>query len=227
MLSHRGAQSLLQPQSWLQIPTQAPPAAPRAFPSSGAALPIAGGFPSSPYLVCPLRAESSCRSPRSPGGTCLSPEAGEAAPVPQHRPLSERGAERVLLSDKQASVSLFQPRRIRGDIGQPDDDDSAPLTHCVRLLSASFLLTGERNGKGAGGSAGKPGFSSLAPLAGWRSAEAAGCERGCTDCGGWGAAAGDLVLLFGKLSVCCFEAEGDTQVVPLQPWFPTGTCVSA
>ncbi|XP_015417051.1 PREDICTED: huntingtin [Myotis davidii] len=38
-----------------------------------------------------------------------------------------------------------KPRRIRGDIGQPDDDDSAPLTHCVRLLSASFLLTGERN----------------------------------------------------------------------------------
>ncbi|XP_059532788.1 huntingtin isoform X1 [Myotis daubentonii] len=38
-----------------------------------------------------------------------------------------------------------KPCRIRGDIGQPDDDDSAPLTHCVRLLSASFLLTGERN----------------------------------------------------------------------------------
>ncbi|XP_070256233.1 huntingtin isoform X2 [Myotis yumanensis] len=38
-----------------------------------------------------------------------------------------------------------KPCRIRGDIGQPDDDDAAPLTHCVRLLSASFLLTGERN----------------------------------------------------------------------------------
>lgn len=45
------------------------------------------------------------------------------------------------------SVSLFQPCRIKGDIGQSTDDDSAPLVHCVRLLSASFLLTGERNGK--------------------------------------------------------------------------------
>ncbi|KAF6371843.1 huntingtin [Rhinolophus ferrumequinum] len=38
-----------------------------------------------------------------------------------------------------------KPCRIKGDIGQPTDNDSAPLIHCVRLLSASFLLTGERN----------------------------------------------------------------------------------
>ncbi|XP_008576194.1 PREDICTED: huntingtin isoform X2 [Galeopterus variegatus] len=38
-----------------------------------------------------------------------------------------------------------KPCRIRGDIGQSTDDDSAPLVHCVRLLSASFLLTGEKN----------------------------------------------------------------------------------
>ncbi|XP_019513502.1 PREDICTED: huntingtin isoform X6 [Hipposideros armiger] len=38
-----------------------------------------------------------------------------------------------------------KPCRIKGDIGQPTDEDSAPLVHCVRLLSASFLLTGERN----------------------------------------------------------------------------------
>uniref|UniRef100_G3V9P7 Huntingtin n=3 Tax=Rattus norvegicus TaxID=10116 RepID=G3V9P7_RAT len=37
-----------------------------------------------------------------------------------------------------------KPCRIKGDIGQPNDDDSAPLVHCVRLLSASFLLTGEK-----------------------------------------------------------------------------------
>ncbi|KAM8804110.1 huntingtin [Rhynchonycteris naso] len=38
-----------------------------------------------------------------------------------------------------------KPCRIKGDIGQPTDGDSAPLVHCVRLLSASFLLTGEKN----------------------------------------------------------------------------------
>ncbi|XP_012667730.2 huntingtin [Otolemur garnettii] len=38
-----------------------------------------------------------------------------------------------------------KPCRIKGDIGQPADDDSAPLIYCVRLLSASFLLTGEKN----------------------------------------------------------------------------------
>lgn len=36
---------------------------------------------------------------------------------------------------------------MKGDIGQSADDDSAPLIYCVRLLSASFLLTGEKNGK--------------------------------------------------------------------------------
>uniref|UniRef100_A0A8C3YS16 Huntingtin n=1 Tax=Catagonus wagneri TaxID=51154 RepID=A0A8C3YS16_9CETA len=38
-----------------------------------------------------------------------------------------------------------KPCRIKGDIGQSTDGDSAPLVHCVRLLSASFLLTGKRN----------------------------------------------------------------------------------
>ncbi|XP_034528082.1 huntingtin [Ailuropoda melanoleuca] len=38
-----------------------------------------------------------------------------------------------------------KPCRIKGDIGQSTDDDSVPLVHCVRLLSASFLLTGEKN----------------------------------------------------------------------------------
>ncbi|KAK2115301.1 hypothetical protein P7K49_005927 [Saguinus oedipus] len=38
-----------------------------------------------------------------------------------------------------------KPCRIKGDIGQSTDDDSAPLVHCVRLLSASFLLTGGKN----------------------------------------------------------------------------------
>ncbi|XP_062991957.1 huntingtin isoform X2 [Elgaria multicarinata webbii] len=34
--------------------------------------------------------------------------------------------------------------RIKGDIGYYYDGNAAPLVHCVRLLSASFLLTGEK-----------------------------------------------------------------------------------
>ncbi|XP_042325579.1 huntingtin [Sceloporus undulatus] len=34
--------------------------------------------------------------------------------------------------------------RIKGDIGSYTDENAAPLVHCVRLLSASFLLTGEK-----------------------------------------------------------------------------------
>ncbi|NWZ25140.1 HD protein, partial [Asarcornis scutulata] len=37
-----------------------------------------------------------------------------------------------------------KPSRIKGDIGHYADGNSAPLVHCVRLLSASFLLTGEK-----------------------------------------------------------------------------------
>lgn len=37
-----------------------------------------------------------------------------------------------------------KPSRIKGDIGHYTDRDAAPLVHCVRLLSASFLLTGQK-----------------------------------------------------------------------------------
>ncbi|CAI9613978.1 unnamed protein product, partial [Staurois parvus] len=37
-----------------------------------------------------------------------------------------------------------KPSRIKGDIGHYTDGDAAPLVHCVRLLSASFLLTGQK-----------------------------------------------------------------------------------
>ncbi|XP_051784194.1 huntingtin isoform X2 [Erpetoichthys calabaricus] len=36
--------------------------------------------------------------------------------------------------------------RIKGEIGHYTDKDAAPLVHCVRLLSASFLLNGQTNG---------------------------------------------------------------------------------
>ncbi|KAK7161518.1 hypothetical protein R3I94_004262 [Phoxinus phoxinus] len=39
-----------------------------------------------------------------------------------------------------------KPSRIKGDIGHYTDPKEEPLVHCVRLLSASFLLTGQRNG---------------------------------------------------------------------------------
>uniref|UniRef100_A0A8C5IJC5 Huntingtin n=1 Tax=Junco hyemalis TaxID=40217 RepID=A0A8C5IJC5_JUNHY len=37
-----------------------------------------------------------------------------------------------------------KPCRVKGDIGHYTDRDCAPLVHCVRLLSASFLLTGDK-----------------------------------------------------------------------------------
>ncbi|NWJ09418.1 HD protein, partial [Crypturellus undulatus] len=37
-----------------------------------------------------------------------------------------------------------KPSRVKGDIGHYTDGNAAPLVHCVRLLSASFLLTGEK-----------------------------------------------------------------------------------
>ncbi|MEE6462622.1 hypothetical protein FKM82_001656 [Ascaphus truei] len=38
-----------------------------------------------------------------------------------------------------------KPSRIKGDIGHYTDVNAAPLIHCVRLLSASFLLTGQKS----------------------------------------------------------------------------------
>uniref|UniRef100_A0A671NZB9 Huntingtin-like n=1 Tax=Sinocyclocheilus anshuiensis TaxID=1608454 RepID=A0A671NZB9_9TELE len=38
-----------------------------------------------------------------------------------------------------------KPSRIKGDIGHYTDPKEEPLVHCVRLLAASFLLTGQRN----------------------------------------------------------------------------------
>ncbi|XP_037064081.1 huntingtin isoform X3 [Peromyscus leucopus] len=59
---------------------------------------------------------------------------------------SDSSIDKVVSRDEvaEASDSESKPCRIKGDIGQPNDDDSAPLVHCVRLLSASFLLTGEK-----------------------------------------------------------------------------------
>lgn len=39
-----------------------------------------------------------------------------------------------------------KPSRIKGPIGHYTDQDVEPLVHCVRLLAASFLLNGRKNG---------------------------------------------------------------------------------
>nr|AAC52218.1 huntingtin [Mus musculus] len=59
---------------------------------------------------------------------------------------SDSSIDKYVTRDEVAEASdpESKPCRIKGDIGQPNDDDSAPLVHCVRLLSASFLLTGEK-----------------------------------------------------------------------------------
>lgn len=43
--------------------------------------------------------------------------------------------------------SAPQPSRIKGPIGHYTDQGVEPLVHCVRLLAASFLLTGQKNGE--------------------------------------------------------------------------------
>lgn len=63
-----------------------------------------------------------------------------------NRQPSDNSIDKFVSRDEVAEASDLESKacRIKGDIGQPNDDDSAPLVHCVRLLSASFLLTGEK-----------------------------------------------------------------------------------
>uniref|UniRef100_A0A673TZ91 Huntingtin n=1 Tax=Suricata suricatta TaxID=37032 RepID=A0A673TZ91_SURSU len=66
--------------------------------------------------------------------------------VGRSRRPSDSSVDTFVSRDEAAEVDQeSKPCRVRGDIGQSTDDDSAPLVHCVRLLSASFLLTGEKN----------------------------------------------------------------------------------
>lgn len=105
-------------------------------------------------------------------GTLQDEEEEGVAPVPDEAP--ESFAHSVLALSKphllegkghnrqasDSSVDRFIPKdevpepvdldnklsRIKGDIGHYTDPAEAPLSHCVRLLSASFLLSGQRNG---------------------------------------------------------------------------------
>uniref|UniRef100_A0A4X2LWE1 Huntingtin n=1 Tax=Vombatus ursinus TaxID=29139 RepID=A0A4X2LWE1_VOMUR len=59
---------------------------------------------------------------------------------------SDSSVDRFLSKDETVEPGDHEnkPSRIKGDIGHFTDTDLAPLVHCVRLLSASFLLTGEK-----------------------------------------------------------------------------------
>lgn len=66
--------------------------------------------------------------------------------VGHRRKASDSSTDRLVCKEDAAELGEpeSKPCRIKGDIGQPTDSDSVPLIHCVRLLSASFLLTGEK-----------------------------------------------------------------------------------
>lgn len=58
-----------------------------------------------------------------------------------------KGKWMINVSDCSTSLSASQPSRIKGPIGHYTDRGAEPLVHCVRLLAASFLLTGQKKGK--------------------------------------------------------------------------------
>uniref|UniRef100_A0A3B4ZTX2 Huntingtin n=1 Tax=Stegastes partitus TaxID=144197 RepID=A0A3B4ZTX2_9TELE len=60
---------------------------------------------------------------------------------------SDSSVDRFIPKDEPAEPEPDnKPSRIKGPIGHYTDQGVEPLVHCVRLLSASFLLTGQKNG---------------------------------------------------------------------------------
>ncbi|XP_069561003.1 huntingtin isoform X2 [Brachyistius frenatus] len=60
---------------------------------------------------------------------------------------SDSSVDRFIPKDEPAEPEPDnKPSRIKGPIGHYTDKGVEPLVHCVRLLSASFLLTGQKNG---------------------------------------------------------------------------------
>ncbi|XP_044202216.1 huntingtin isoform X1 [Thunnus albacares] len=60
---------------------------------------------------------------------------------------SDSSVDRFLPKDEPAEPEPDnKPSRIKGPIGHYTDQGVEPLVHCVRLLAASFLLTGQKNG---------------------------------------------------------------------------------
>ncbi|XP_037546596.1 huntingtin, partial [Nematolebias whitei] len=59
---------------------------------------------------------------------------------------SDSSVDRFIPKDEPAEPEPdSKPSRIKGPIGHYTDQDLEPLVHCVRLLAASFLLTGQKN----------------------------------------------------------------------------------
>ncbi|KAK2815696.1 hypothetical protein Q5P01_026163 [Channa striata] len=60
---------------------------------------------------------------------------------------SDSSVDRFIPKDEPAEPEPDnKPSRIKGPIGHYTDKEVEPLVHCVRLLAASFLLTGRKNG---------------------------------------------------------------------------------
>uniref|UniRef100_A0A7N5ZX54 Huntingtin n=1 Tax=Anabas testudineus TaxID=64144 RepID=A0A7N5ZX54_ANATE len=60
---------------------------------------------------------------------------------------SDSSVDRLIPKDEPAEPEPDnKPSRIKGPIGHYTDQGVEPLVHCVRLLAASFLLTGQKNG---------------------------------------------------------------------------------
>ncbi|RXM28279.1 Huntingtin [Acipenser ruthenus] len=61
---------------------------------------------------------------------------------------SDSSVDRLIPKDEALESAELEnkPSRIKGEIGHYTDQNAAPLVHCVRLLSASFLLNGQKNG---------------------------------------------------------------------------------
>uniref|UniRef100_A0AAX7VAA8 Huntingtin n=1 Tax=Astatotilapia calliptera TaxID=8154 RepID=A0AAX7VAA8_ASTCA len=60
---------------------------------------------------------------------------------------SDSSVDRFIPKDEPAEPEPDnKPSRIKGPIGHYTDHSAEPLVHCVRLLAASFLLTGQKNG---------------------------------------------------------------------------------
>ncbi|XP_031720297.1 huntingtin, partial [Anarrhichthys ocellatus] len=64
-----------------------------------------------------------------------------------NRQCSDSSVDRFVPKDEPAEPQPDnKPSRIKGPIGHYTDQGVEPLVHCVRLLAASFLLTGQKNG---------------------------------------------------------------------------------
>ncbi|XP_034043507.1 huntingtin isoform X2 [Thalassophryne amazonica] len=64
-----------------------------------------------------------------------------------NRQSSDSSVDRFVPKDETADPEPDnKPSRIKGPIGHYTDPGVEPLVHCIRLLAASFLLTGEKNG---------------------------------------------------------------------------------